>query len=228
MVRQPKVCLFEEPFANLDRAAASRGRAAIAELRQRSSATILYATSDPAEALALGARTVVMEGGVVQQDADAQAIFDEPVNVFVAKFFGDPSMNLVHGTLKQERDVLIFSETGDGTITIRLSASRFVSANELAGQAIILGLRPDAIEIGTPPEGGSRSGATFRALVERSESRGSETDLYLRTGAHGLTCRSHRWAGQGEGGGHRFQFEIELEKAHLFDPVSGRRLTLET
>src|ERR1700736_1634350 len=50
MVRQPKVYLFDEPFANLEQAAASRGRAAIAELRQRSSATIICATSDPAEA----------------------------------------------------------------------------------------------------------------------------------------------------------------------------------
>jgi multiple sugar transport system ATP-binding protein len=225
MVRQPKVCLFDEPFANLGRAAASRGRAAIAALRQRSSATILYATSDPTEALALGARTVVMEGGVVQQDAEAQAIFDEPANVFVAKFFGDPPMNLVRGTLKQEREAVTFAETGDGTIAIHLPASRFASADELAGQPIILGFHPDAVEIATSPREGSRSAVTFRALVERSEPRGSETDLYLRTGAHELICRSRRWAGQGDGG-HRFQFEIELGKVHLFDAVSGRRLPL--
>jgi multiple sugar transport system ATP-binding protein len=223
MVCQPKICLFDEPFANLDRAAASRGRAVIAELRQRSSATILYATSDPTEALALGARTVVMEGGVVQQDADAQAIFDEPANVFVAKFFGEPPMNLVYGTLKQERDAVTFSEMGDGTIAIRLPASRFASASEFAGQMIILGFRPNAVEMAGSPQEGGRPGASFRALVERTESRGSETDLYIRTGAHELICRSHRWGGQ-EGGGHRFQFEIELEKAHLFDAVSGRRL----
>src|SRR2546421_804682 len=225
MVRQPKVYLFEEPFANLGRTAASRGRAAVAELRQRSTATILYATSDPAEALAFGARTVIVEGGSVQQDADAHAIFDEPANVSVAKFFGDLPMNLVKGTLKQERDAVIFSETGDGTIAIRLPASRFASGNEITGRTIVLGFRPEAVEIAASPEEGSRSGASFRALVERAEPRGSETDLYLRTGAHELICRSRRWAGQGAGG-HRFQFEIELEKAHLFDPVSGRRLTL--
>jgi multiple sugar transport system ATP-binding protein len=224
MVRQPKLFLFDQPFANLDRAAASRGRAAIGALRQRSSTTILYATTDPTEALALGARTVVMEDGVVQQDADAQAIFDEPANLFVAKFFGDPPMNLVHGTLKQERDTVTFSETGDGTIAIGLPVSRFASASDLVGQAVILGFRADAIEMATSLEQGSRSGTSFRALVDRVEPRGSEADLYIRTGAHELSCRSHRWAGKGEGG-HRFQFEIELGKAHFFDPVSGRRLT---
>src|SRR2546423_5764903 len=78
MVRQPKVYLFDEPFADLEPAAASRGRAAIAALRLRASSTILYATSDPVEALAFSARTVIFEDGVARQDADAQAIFDEP------------------------------------------------------------------------------------------------------------------------------------------------------
>ena len=59
MVRQPKVYLFDEPFAGLQRAAATRGRSAIAGLRQRSSATILYATSDAAEAVGFAARTVI-------------------------------------------------------------------------------------------------------------------------------------------------------------------------
>ena len=134
-------------------------------------------------------------------------------------------MNLVHGTLKQERDAVTFSETGDGTIAIRLPSSSFARANELAGRAIILGFRPDAVEIAASPQEGGRSGATFRALVERSEPKGTGTDLYLRTGAHQLICRSRRWVGQGDGG-HRFQFEIEPEKVHLFDPVSGRRLML--
>jgi multiple sugar transport system ATP-binding protein len=226
MVRQPKVYLFDEPFANLERTAASRVRAAIAELRQRSSATILYATSDPAEALALGARTVIMDDGVLQQDAGAQSIFDEPANAFVAKFFGDPPMNLVHGTIKQERDGVTFSETGDGTIAVRLPVARFSGAKEFTGRPIILGFRPEAIEIAGTPGAGGGSGTGFRALVDRAEPNGSETDLYLQTGEHELVCRSRRWAGQGEGG-HRLQFEIELEKAHLFDAASGRRVTLE-
>lgn len=226
IVRQAKVYLFDEPFSNLERTAASRGRAAIAELRQRSSATILFATSDPAEALALGARTVIMDGGIVQQDADAQSMFDEPASVFVAKFFGDPPMNLVHGTIKQERDGVTFSETGDGTIAIRLPAPRFSWAEELVGLPIILGFRPEAIEVAGSPGAGGGSGTSFRALVDRAEPKGPETDLYVRTGAHELVCRSRLWAGQGEGG-HRFQFEIQLEKAHLFDAVSGRRVTVE-
>jgi multiple sugar transport system ATP-binding protein len=224
MVRQPKVYLFDEPFKNLGATATRRARTAIVQLRQRSSATIVYATSDPMEALALNARTVVLENGVVQQDADAATIFDAPENLFVAKSFGDPPMNLVAGALKQERDGLVFSETGDGTIVIRLPVSDFANASDFAGRPVVLGFRPGAVDIANPAETGGRSGISFRALVDRVEPKGAETDLYLRTGAHELICRSRGWAGQGEGG-HRFQFEIDLKKAHFFDAASGRRLT---
>jgi multiple sugar transport system ATP-binding protein len=221
MVRQPKVYLFDEPFANLDPAAASRGRAAITALRLRSSSTIVYSTSDPGEALAFGARTVILKDGVVQHDADAQSIFDEPANLFVAKFFGNPPMNLVHGTLKQERDAVVFFEAGDGTIAIRRPASHFTGAKELATGPVVLGFRAQDVEIAAEAEGSSNA---FRALVDRVEPKGAETDLYLRTGAHELICRSRHWAGRGEVG-HRLQFEIELERVHLFDAVSGGRIT---
>jgi multiple sugar transport system ATP-binding protein len=223
MVEQPKVYLFDEPFANLDAAAAGRGRAAITALRLRSSSTILCSTSDPAEALAFGARTMILKGGVVQQDADAQTIFDEPANLFVAKFFGGPPMNLVQGTLKQERDTVVFSEAGDGTIAIRWPASRFTDAKELAAGPVVLGFRPQDVEITGAPEEANRSSNAFRALVDRAESKGAETDLYIRTGAHELICRSHRWASRGDAG-HRLQFEIDLGKTHLFDAVSGGRV----
>jgi multiple sugar transport system ATP-binding protein len=225
-VRQPKVYLFDEPFADLDPAAVGRGRAAIAALRLRASSTILYVTSDPVEALAFGVRTVIFEDGVAQQDADAQAIFDGPANLFVAKFFGDPPMNLVHGTLKQERDAVVFSEAGDGTIAIRWPASRFADGKAPGGGPVVLGFRPQAIEIAEIGGEGNRSPNAFRALVDRAEPKGTETDLYLRTGTHDLICRSRRWAGSGDAG-HRLQFEIELGKAHLFDAVSGGRIMAE-
>jgi hypothetical protein len=63
--------------------------------------------------------------------------------------------------------------------------------------------------------------------VDRIEPNGGVTDLYLQTGGHDLICRSRRWIDPGEGG-RRFQFEINLAKTQLFDPVSGRRIMAET
>lgn len=220
MVLQPKVFLFDEPFSGLDSSARSRGRAEIKKLHQRLPATMIYATHDPVEALALGERTVVLDQGRVQQDGAAQAIYDTPANLFVAGFAGSPPMNLVHGTLKQERDSLLFTEAGDGTIAIRLPISP-----EYSGKPIVLGIRPEDIEIAAA--GAERSATGFKALVDRIEPRGAETDLYLQTGGHDLVCRSRRWLDPGEGG-RRFQFEINLAKTQVFDPVSGHRIMAKT
>lgn len=222
MVRQPRVYLFDQPFANLTAGDARRGRAEIVRLHQRSSGTIIYATSDPGEALALGARTVVLDGGV-QQDDQAKMIYDAPANLLVAKFFGDPPMNLVQGTLKQERDGIAFAEAGEGTIALHLPALRFGVAAELVGKPVVLGFRPETVTIAGSTEQSHRSGTSFRALVERAEARGGQTDLYLQTGAHELVCRSADW--RNHSGGSRLQFQIELEKGHLFEGENGRRVT---
>ena len=221
MVRQPKVYLFDEPFADLDAAAARRGRGEIMKLHQRSFATIVYAASDPGEALALGQRTVVLDDGVIQQDGPARSVYDVPVNLTVARFFGDLPMNLVAGTLKEQRSALVFSETGDGTITLPLLAPQIPDAHDLAGKAVVLGFRPEDTEVHASSETGNQS--SFRALVERVEPNGAGADLYLNTGAHALIARIRRW--DEAGGGHRVHFAIPSAKTHLFDAATSRRIT---
>jgi multiple sugar transport system ATP-binding protein len=226
MVRQPKVYLFDQPFANLDPAAARRGRAEIVKLHQRASATIIYATTSPAEALALDQRTIVLVDGVVQQDGAAESVYETPANLAVARFFGEPPMNLVNGTLKQERHGLVFSESGDGTISVPLAADRFGGANDFAGQTVVFGFRPEDIEIDSTGDDGRPVIGSFRALVERAEMNGSGADLSLQTGAHALIAHRPR-SDDSRAGGHRLQFRITTAKAHLFEPESGRRLTHE-
>jgi multiple sugar transport system ATP-binding protein len=226
MVRQPKVYLFDEPFAGLDPAAARRGRAEIVKLHQRSSATIVFATSNPAEALALGQRTVVLIDGAVQQDGPAQMIYDVPLNLAVARFFGEPPMNLVTGTLNQDRGALVFSEAGDGTISVPLPPAQFAAANAFAGKPVVLGFRPEDIEIDPAATAGKPADGSFRALVERAEMNGSGAQLNLQTGAHALVATSARWGPQGEGG-RRVHVKITMEKAHLFEAETGGRITRE-
>jgi multiple sugar transport system ATP-binding protein len=227
MVRQPRVYLFDDPFTDLESAAARTGRAEIVNLHQRSSATIIYATSAPAEALAFGQRTVVLSNGVIQQDDQAQAVYDAPANLAVAGFLGDPPMNLVVGTLRQERGSVVFAESGDGTISIPLPPAQFPEAAGLVGQPVILGFRPEDIEIEGSSQTVSPGPGSFRALVERAEPSGAEADLYLNTGAHSLIARS-RSCGHQAGSGHRLRVVLTVEKAHLFDAATGRRATPQT
>ncbi|HKP03160.1 MAG TPA: ABC transporter ATP-binding protein [Chthoniobacterales bacterium] len=230
MVLQPKTFLFDEPFSSLGTEVRLRGRAEIKRLHQRLPATIVYATHDPVDAMAMGSRTVVINRGMVQQDGSAESIYEQPANLFVAGFVGNPPMNLVHGTLKQDRDSLLFSEAGDGTIEVRLPGSRFPEARDFAGKPIVLGVRPEDLELcalaaGTGPV--ERASTRFRALVDRVEPGGAETTLHLQTGAHGLVCRTRRGMERREGG-FRAQFEIKVEKTHLFDAESGGRIMQET
>ncbi len=224
LARQPKVYLFDDPFAGLGADAARRGRGVVAKLHQRSSATIIYATTRASDALAFESRTVVIADGVVQQDGLARNIYDVPANLAVAEFFGDQPMNLVRGTLKPERNAVTFAEAGDGTITIPLAPARHPGANDFIGKPVVLGFRPEDIEVDASTGAGPEAGR-FRVLIERLEPRGAGADLYLQTGAHGLIARSLR-AGPGESG-QRVQASISSGKTHLFDPESGRRVTSE-
>lgn len=213
MARQPRVYLFDRPFAGFGAADASRARAAIGELQQRAGATIVFATNDPAEALALGTRTVIIVDGAVQQDAGAQAIYNSPANLAVAKYFGNPPMNLVRGTVKAERGAVTFAEAGEGTVALHLPPSDFGPVAGLAGKPVILGFRPEAVRISSSQDAPKGPGTSFRALVDRAERKGSWTDLYLRTGAHELICRTDGWESEG---GRRLQFEVDLSKVHFF------------
>jgi multiple sugar transport system ATP-binding protein len=218
---QPKVFLFDEPLANLEAKMHGEIRHQIARLYQRLPATMIYATHDPIEAMALGGRMVVMNEGAIQHDGTALSLYDDPANSFVAEFLS-PSFNLVQGTLKQDRDSLVFSERDDGTLELRWPISEFREARDLVGKPVLLGIRPEDITAvqSSKAEGYS---ASFPAIVELVEVIGAEENIHLQTGAHTLVCRTGRSVGQGEAG-HRLQFALNVRKVCLFDPISRRRV----
>jgi len=218
---QPKVFLFDRPLANLEPKTRDQMRNALAKLHERLQATMIYATHEPTEAMALGGRLVVLNDGVIQQDGTALSLYDEPANSFVAGFLS-PSLNLVQGTLKQDRDSLVFSERDDGTIELRWPISQFPAARDLVGQPVLLGIRPEEIGVAQSSTA-ERSSGSFRAIVDFVEVIGAEANIYLQTGAHTLVCRTARTMDQREAG-HRLQFELNTSKVRLFDPISGRRI----
>ncbi len=103
IVRQPQVFLFDEPLSNLDAKLRVQMRAEIAALHQRLGTTMIYVTHDQVEAMTLGQRIVVMDGGVVQQAAAPLELYRQPANLFVAGFIGSPPMNFIRGTLSAGR-----------------------------------------------------------------------------------------------------------------------------
>jgi multiple sugar transport system ATP-binding protein len=224
IVRQPKVFLFDEPLSNLEAKMRVQMRTEIIKLHQRLQATMIYVTHDQIEAMTMGDRIVVMNAGVVQQYDEPLVLYNKPVNLFVAGFLGSPPMNFISGTLKEASDKIRFREIEGGTIEVAFAAADRPAAREFIGKNVILGIRPEDLEVAKFSRKEGKAAATgFPAIVDIVEPMGAETNLYLQTGAHTLVCRSqatldHREAGR------RSQFEMNLEKAHLFDPVSTNRL----
>ena len=222
IVRQPKVFLFDEPLSNLDAKMRVQMRAEITKLHQRLQATMVYVTHDQIEAMTMGDRIVVMHKGLVQQTDTPLSLYNQPANLFVAGFLGSPPMNFLNGTLESQGDSLIFSEIEGGSIRVRLSAKERPGAGALVGRPVLLGIRPEDIEL-AQFAGQEEVTGSFPAIVDMVEPMGPETNLYLQTGAQTVVCRSQRPLEHREVG-HRLQFEMNLKKAHLFDPDSGKRV----
>jgi multiple sugar transport system ATP-binding protein len=108
LIREPKVLLLDEPFANLDEPLRLQLRTELPRLRQRFATTIIFVTHDQEEALALGDRVAVIRKGALQQVGTPREIYERPANRFVASFLGTPAMNLFHGTIAQREGHLVF------------------------------------------------------------------------------------------------------------------------
>jgi multiple sugar transport system ATP-binding protein len=99
IVRDPKVFLFDEPLSNLDAKLRVKVRGEIKELQHRLKTTTIYVTHDQVEAMTMGDKIVVMNGGRVEQVGAPLDLYDRPANTFVATFLGSPAMNLLRGTV---------------------------------------------------------------------------------------------------------------------------------
>ncbi len=229
IVRQPKVFLFDEPLSNLDAKMRVQMRTEIIKLHQRLQATMIYVTHDQVEAMTMGTRIVVMDAvvnpetglkeGVIQQIEAPLKLYNEPVNIFVAGFLGSPPMNFLKGTLRKDGDQVVFKEARGGAVELKLGTRP--AAQAYVGKEVTLGIRPENCDL--VPQGKPLPENSFQAVVDIVEPMGAETYFYLQTGAHTVISRSHALVDQREAG-HRLLFEMNAERAHLFDVDSGLRI----
>jgi ABC-type sugar transport system ATPase subunit len=107
LIREPVAFLLDEPLSNLDAKLRSELRAELRRLHGRLGTTMVYVTHDQVEAMTLGDRIAVMQGGRLQQVGTPEQVYRQPCNVFVARFVGSPAMNLLPGTLVGRGDDVI-------------------------------------------------------------------------------------------------------------------------
>ena len=96
MVKKPKVFLMDEPLSNLDAKLRVSMRTELIELHNRLKTTFVYVTHDQTEAMSMGTKIILMNRGVIQQEASPTDIYHDPDNLFTAQFIGSPKMNVIH------------------------------------------------------------------------------------------------------------------------------------
>jgi multiple sugar transport system ATP-binding protein len=146
IVREPAAFLMDEPLSNLDAKLRVQMRTEIGRLHQRLATTTIYVTHDQTEAMTMADRVAVLRQGTLQQVDTPQALYENPVNLFVAGFIGSPPMNLVAAHLVLEDDQ-VFATFGSHRLAVppKILERRPALSSYLEGE-VILGVRPEDIE----------------------------------------------------------------------------------
>jgi multiple sugar transport system ATP-binding protein len=179
IVREPKAFLMDEPLSNLDAKLRVSMRASLSQLHERLGVTTVYVTHDQVEAMTLGQRVCVMRDGKLQQADSPQALFNAPVNLFVAGFMGSPAMNFATARLvREDGPAVLFAD-------LRLPVPETVLAARSAlrdyfGRELILGIRPSDFEDSSLADS---AWPRIPATADVTEALGSEMHVLFRVDA---------------------------------------------
>ncbi|MEG1051462.1 MAG: sn-glycerol-3-phosphate ABC transporter ATP-binding protein UgpC [Janthinobacterium sp.] len=207
IVRKPDVFLFDEPLSNLDASLRVQMRIELANLHRELRSTMIYVTHDQVEAMTLGERIVVFNGGRIEQVGSPHALYNNPGNLFVAGFLGSPRMNFLTGKIPS------FAE---GVATIATTAGGMLQAAlELrlaSGTPVTIGARPEHVQACAPG-----ATAAITATVQAVEKLGDISYLYVQVpgGDEPLVVRADAdtdWAI-----GQSVALQVAPARVHVFD-----------
>ena len=170
MAPNPKVLFMDEPLSNLDAKLRMEMRSELKRLHLETNSTFVYVTHDQLEAMTLSTKICLMNEGTIQQYAPPLEVYNNPTNLTVADFVGNPTMNFIktqyienkEGIIKMESDDLSFEFTPNKPLTVKIEK----------GDQLVIGLRPEHIEI---EENGSANSLIYSTLPS-----GLETVIKLK------------------------------------------------
>ena len=245
IVREPSVFLLDEPLSNLDAKLRLQMRTELNELHQKVGKTTIYVTHDQAEAMTLGDRVAVMNDGEIQQVGPPQMLYDNPVNLFVAGFIGEPPMNFFPVEV-EETDEGYTAYSSHFTLPLPDRFTQKLSERASSIEDAYLGIRPEDI---SDPEfvADSDDHFAFESRVKIVEPLGSDKfltmidvdhdpaeDTISSSGTEGevvtqatdeFTVRvpPESTAAEGE----HVRVSMDLDSIHLFDPTTGENILSE-
>ena len=204
LVKMPRILLLDEPLSNLDARLRLQTREEIRRIQKATGITTVFVTHDQEEAMSISDLIVVMKDGVVQQIGKPQAVYDSPVNLFVAKFLGTPPINVFDGEVK------------DGHLYIGEEAVLTVPG--VADQSVTAAIRPEGF---TLSETGALSCDLFRVEVMGRDISVVSTHPKSRN----VTIRSIISAENAVNtASQKVRFDLKPNKVSLFQKESGARI----
>ena len=129
LVKMPRILLLDEPLSNLDARLRLQTREEIRRIQKETGIATIFVTHDQEEAMSISDMIVVMKLGVVQQIGEPQEVYDNPVNLFVAKFLGTPPINVFNGRVKDNK--------------IYIGEDAVLEVTGVADQEVMIGIRPE-------------------------------------------------------------------------------------
>ena len=132
LVKMPRVLLLDEPLSNLDARLRLQTREEIRRIQKETGITTIFVTHDQEEAMSISDVIVVMKLGVVQQIGEPQSVYDDPKNLFVAKFLGTPPINVLEGKVVDGKVYI-----GDDDV---------LDVTGVDDQEVYIGIRPEGLE----------------------------------------------------------------------------------
>ncbi|HMJ43375.1 MAG TPA: ABC transporter ATP-binding protein [Pseudolabrys sp.] len=210
LVTNPSTFLLDEPLSSLDAKLRRELRAECDRLHQALKRTFIFVTHDQEEAMTLADRIVVMRGGEIVQVGSPMEIYSNPVNYFVADFFGSPSMNLIAGEIVQDGGSRFRSDHLNVTLPERFKTAK-------PGKAT-LGIRPEHVGLVPGAKG------DVELPVRLVEPLGKDTLLYFDAGTErALVAVSEGLAMAEIKAGERIALTLDQRRIQLFD-ANGRRI----
>ena len=208
LVKLPRVLLLDEPLSNLDARLRLQTREEIRRIQQKTAITTVFVTHDQDEAMSISDLIVVMKDGLVQQIGKPQEVYDNPANLFVAKFLGTPPINLFKGRVEKG--------------SLFLGEEAVLKLKQVPDQPVHVGIRPEGFIL---VENGS-----FTCRLSRPEVMGRDVSIVsthpaslnpvIRSIVDAESC--------GHLSGDTVRFMLKPQKVFLFDQATGQRISFET
>ncbi|HEY4386692.1 MAG TPA: sn-glycerol-3-phosphate ABC transporter ATP-binding protein UgpC [Ktedonobacteraceae bacterium] len=221
IVREAQVFLMDEPLSNLDAKLRVETRANIIKLHQRIQTTVIYVTHDQVEAMTMGDRIAVLNGGLIQQLGTPQELYDHPANLFVAGFIGTPSMNFFP-------EARVVAEEGstkvvlEGVGQVEVPALYVERARAAAGKSLTFGVRPSHLEDASLVGANGNAQSSIDATVDVVENLGNELQVYLSAAGKSLVASLDPRSRVSTG--NKVRLYVDSDNIHLFDTESGEAI----